>query len=74
MIERAVFVAEPGGALATNCKEAIGKITFGLFTQMVQALADRSGYGASHALAGQFSKLVNELASFAIFLCSDWAE
>jgi hypothetical protein len=67
MIERAVFGSEPCGALATDGKESIGKITFGLFTHMVQVLADRGGDGAGHALAGQFSELMDESASFRIF-------
>src|SRR5580700_8895183 len=67
MIERAVFVAKPCGAFAANCQKPVGKIALGLFTKLVQALADRGGHGAGHALAGQFSKLMDESTSFRIF-------
>jgi len=67
MVKRTVFVAEPRGDFATDCEEAIGKITFGLFTQMLQLLPDSGGHGAGHALAGQFSKLMDQPASFRIF-------
>src|ERR1700731_341007 len=67
MIKRAVFGSEPCGALATDGKKALGKIALGLFTQVMQALADRGGHGAGHALACQFSKLMDEPASFRIF-------
>src|ERR1700730_13779317 len=67
MIKRAVFGSEPRGALATDGKESIGKITLRLFTHIMQLLADRGGHGAGHALAGQLSKLMDESASFRIF-------